>query len=75
MFQVELDEAKTKLLDLINAAISGEEVFIFKNKDSIVQLVPVEKQPRNPQFGSAQGLLEIADDFDEPLADFADYMS
>ena len=33
--------------------------------------VPPEKQP---QFGSASGLIKISDDFDEPLEDFVDYM-
>ncbi len=28
-----------------------------------------------PQFGSARGLIEIADDFDAPLADFQEYMA
>ncbi|HEY6330539.1 MAG TPA: DUF2281 domain-containing protein [Blastocatellia bacterium] len=27
-----------------------------------------------PRFGSAKGLLVIADDFDEPLAEFEEYM-
>ena len=31
---------------------------------------PVVKQTRNRQFGSAKGMVKIADDFDEPLADF-----
>ena len=74
MFQVELDEAKVRLLDLINAAISGEEVFIVKGNKSIVQLVPVEKVQRQPQFGSAKGLIEITDDFDAPFGDFGPYM-
>ena len=26
------------------------------------------------QFGSAKGMVKIADDFDEPLADFREYM-
>lgn len=27
-----------------------------------------------PEFGSAKGLIKMADDFDEPLEDFADYV-
>ena len=27
-----------------------------------------------PQFGSAKGQITVSDDFDEPLADFNDYM-
>ena len=36
---------------------------------------PVVKQTRKcRQFGSAKGMVKIADDFDEPLADFQEYM-
>jgi antitoxin (DNA-binding transcriptional repressor) of toxin-antitoxin stability system len=74
MYQVSLDEAKTRLLDLIEAAIKGENVYIFKEDRQMVQLVPVEPPKRRPQFGSAKGLIVMADDFDAPLADFNEYM-
>jgi antitoxin (DNA-binding transcriptional repressor) of toxin-antitoxin stability system len=74
MHQVKLDEAKTRLLDLIEAAIRGEDVFILKDDQQTVQLVPVELPERRPHFGSAKGLIVIADDFDAPLADFNEYM-
>jgi hypothetical protein len=35
--------------------------------------VPVTRQKLSPVFGSAKGLFKIADDFDAPLDDFADY--
>jgi len=79
MQQVKLDDAQIRLPDLIEAAIEGEEVFIVKDDRQTVQLVPVElperrrfsvdKNRRSPQFGSARGLIAIADDFDAPLAD------
>ncbi len=28
-----------------------------------------------PKFGSAKGMIQIADDFDDPLPDFEEYMS
>ena len=39
----------------------------------------IEKSVRNPQkiprkFGSAKGKIRMSEDFDEPLADFKDYM-
>lgn len=73
MYQVSLAEATKRLRDLINAAISGEAVFI-KNDHQVVQLVPVEPSQRRPQFGSAKGLITMADDFDAPLMDFEEYM-
>jgi len=74
MYQVKLDEAKVRLPDLIEAAVRGEGVFILKDDHRVVQLVPVELLKRHPQFGSAQGLVVMAEDFDAPLADFSEYM-
>lgn len=74
MVQVNAEEAKTKLLDLIASAIEGETVLITQDGRQTVQLVPVESVERRPQFGSAKGLIHMADDFDAPLEDFKDYM-
>ena len=75
MHQVSLDEAQKRLLDLVDAALQGKEVFILKQDERVVQIVPVHPPRRRPQFGSAKGLIEIADDFDAPLQDFAEYTS
>ena len=74
MYQVKLEEAKSRLLTLINAAIKGEKVLIWIDDHQAVQIVPIEPPKRRPQFGSAKGLIEMADDFDAPLQDFAEYM-
>lgn len=74
MYEVGLEEAKAKLVDLVEAALRGEEVFIVTNTKLVVQLIPVKKKKRRPQFGSARGLIHMADDFDAPLEDFAEYM-
>ena len=74
MQQVTLNEAIAQLPELIKAAARGEEVLISENGD-VVQLVPVAatKQPR--KAGSAKGMIVyMADDFDAPLEDFAEYM-
>lgn len=74
MQQVKLDEAAAQLAALIDAAIRGEVVFITTDNQETVQLVLV-KQARPPRrFGSAKGLIEMADDFDAPLDDFREYM-
>ncbi len=70
MQQVNLAEAATQLPDLFNAAVSGEEIFIIKNSQQAVQLMPVELPQRHPEFGSARGLIVMADDYDAPLEDF-----
>jgi antitoxin (DNA-binding transcriptional repressor) of toxin-antitoxin stability system len=74
MQQVSVEEAKTTLPDLIDAAVSGDDVVITKDEQHIVKLVPVTRVKAVPQFGSAKGLITIADDFDEPLDDLRQYM-
>lgn len=74
MQQFKLEEAKLRLLDLIEAAVRGEEIFILTEDQPVVRLVPVDPSPRRPQFGSAAGLITIADDFDAPLEEFSEYM-
>ena len=74
IYQITLDEAKLRLLDLIEAALKGDEVFILKDEQQAIQLIPVEPPKRHPKYGSAKGLVTIADDFDAPLEDFGEYM-
>ncbi len=74
MQTVTLDQAKTHLSDLIEAAAAGEEVFITTAEDLAVQLVPRVVKKRKRQFGSAKGLISMAPGFDEPLQDFTEYM-
>lgn len=74
MQQVSVDEAKTRLTDLIDAALKGESVSITIDDQQAVQLVPVPCQRRGGQFGSAKGQIWMSDDFDAPLEDFKEYM-
>lgn len=73
MVQVSLEEAKLSLIDLINAVLKGETVFIVKDRQAVVQLVPAIP-PARRQFGSAKGLIAMAENFDAPLPDFNAYM-
>jgi prevent-host-death family protein len=74
MHQVDIEEAKTHLPDLIETAIRGIEVVITKDNRPIVKLVPLTPSKPHPRFGSAAGLITMSDDFDAPLEDFKDYM-
>jgi len=53
------------------AKLRGERV---KDQEYKVKLVSVKKNQRHPQFGSAKGLITMADDFDAPLENFKEYM-
>ena len=71
MHQINIAEASKNLPELIEAAISGEEIVITKDDQPVVKLVAFK---HNRRAGSAKGLVTISDDFDEPLEDFKDYM-
>jgi len=72
MHQVSIEEARITLPDLIEAAV-GDEVLIAKDDQNIVKLVPVSGTKQVPQFGSAKGLITMAEDFDAPLEEFDEY--
>jgi prevent-host-death family protein len=74
MHQVNIEEAKDQLTDLIDAAVKGEEIVITKDDTHSVKLVPLKKTKPRPQFGVGKGLIAMSDDFDEPLKDFEEYM-
>ncbi len=70
---VNYDDLKAKIMDMIEAAMRGDKVVITKNGKQIIQLVPM-KTTRKPKFGSAKGKIKLAPDFNAPLADFNEYM-
>ena len=74
MHQVNVEEAKTNLPELIDAAVNGEEVVIAKDGKHLVKLVPIPRTKIRPQFGSAEGLITMSEDFDESLEEFEEYM-
>ncbi len=74
MQQITMKEASQHLVDLIEAALKGEEIIIMKDNQSAVKLIPVLPIKQRRQPSSAKGMVTIADDFDEPLEDFKEYM-
>lgn len=76
MHQIDITDASKELAAWIEVAISGEEVVIMKNNQPAVKLVSLttEPQKKTRKAGSAKGLIWMADDFDEPLEDFREYM-
>jgi len=67
MQQIELQKAEGKLAELIGMAAVGEEVIITRADGLAFKIVPVIPNKTYPKFGSAKGLIEMPDDFDEPL--------
>jgi antitoxin (DNA-binding transcriptional repressor) of toxin-antitoxin stability system len=72
MAAVTIAEALTRLADLINQA--AKRTVVIVSGDRAVRLTPV-RVPKHVarRFGSAAGRVHMAANFDEPLADFAEY--
>jgi len=64
-----IQEAKTLLLELINLAEEGEDVFIVRENLPKVKLVVIDEQPKKRVFGQHRGKIWISPDFDDPLPD------
>lgn len=63
--KVSVYEAKSKLSQMINRALEGEEVVITRNGKNTVKLVPVPS--KNSWVGKYEGQIKIDDSFFEPL--------
>ena len=66
MTQVNVQEAKTRLSDLLVRSERGEEIIIARAGRPVARLVPVVQMPPR-WFGVMQ--LDVPDDFDEPLTE------
>ncbi len=51
-----------------------EAIIITKQGLPIAKIVGISKKKKQREFGSAKGLIKMADDFDAPLEDFKEYM-
>jgi prevent-host-death family protein len=71
MHRVDLREAEGRLAELIAEAADGEDVVITRSDGASFKIVPVARS--RPKFGSARGLVEMSEDFDEPIEDFEAY--
>ena len=75
MSQVTVHEAKTHLSRLIRESLRGEEVIISRGNQPLVKLVPIVPNSETRRLGGCKDLIvEMADDFDEALLDFEEYM-
>lgn len=72
MATYKIHEAKAHFSEMIEKALSGEEVIIAKGNHPVVRITPL-RQGKKRRTGSAKGQLSLAADFDAPLVDFDDY--
>jgi prevent-host-death family protein len=74
MTQIALVEAQQRLIELVEAVSRGEEFVITLEGKPVAKVSAAGESQSARRFGSARGKVEIADDFNAPLNDFADYM-
>ncbi|NQZ87315.1 MAG: type II toxin-antitoxin system Phd/YefM family antitoxin [Colwellia sp.] len=61
--QTNMHEAKSKLSQLVEAAVHGEEVIIAKSGKPVVRLVPCQPRKKR-EFGQLKGKVKMYSDFD-----------
>lgn len=73
MTTVNIHEAKAQLSNLIERVLAGEEVVIARRNVPLVRLVSLASTQATERLGWAEGMGELAPDFDAPLDDFEGY--
>jgi antitoxin (DNA-binding transcriptional repressor) of toxin-antitoxin stability system len=75
MIHVTLSEAQQQLPDLLTKAAEGQEIEISDNGRTFRLIANPPRPPRTgtPKAGSCKGLIEMGDDFDEPLEELREY--
>jgi prevent-host-death family protein len=77
MSVVTIEDAKTRLGELIEHLRPGEEIIITRDKEPVARLIAESKATEKAvrKLGTLQGtVLYMAPDFDAPLNDFKEYM-
>lgn len=73
MQTITLEEAQSRLGEIIDKLSSGEEVVITRDNHRVARLIG-EKKPPRPRPGLGKGMITIVAEDDEHLKDFAEYM-
>ena len=66
-------QAKARFSELVDKALTGEEVIIARDHKPLLQLTPLRDHSQPLKPGSARGRIWMAEDFDAPLDDFREY--
>jgi antitoxin (DNA-binding transcriptional repressor) of toxin-antitoxin stability system len=74
MCSVTLEEAQSRLPQLLGQLQPGEEIIITDQGRPLAQLKKAERTSWPCRAGSARGKIRLAPDFDAPLEEFKEYM-
>jgi len=67
METVNIYEAKTRLSQLVDKAVAGEDVVLSRNGKPLVRITRLREGKRRVKFGVLKGQLKVPADFDTPL--------
>jgi prevent-host-death family protein len=67
METVNIYEAKTRLSQLVDKAVAGEDVVVSRNGKPLVRITRLDSSKRPIRFGVLKGKVRIGKDFDAPL--------
>ena len=68
---VDVDEAKTRLPELVSSVETGAEIILTKDNTPVARLVPLAVAAMNRVAGLHAGSSWMSPDFNEPLPDNA----
>ena len=75
MYQITIEEAATRLPELIHQIEAGEEIQIMRDAVQVARLVPPQPERPRARRGSMKGrLLYMAPDFDATPEEFEEYI-
>ena len=69
--EFKLAHVKARFSEIVQKAMLGETIVVTKENRPVVKITAIKPVTRTP--GTGKGIW-MAPDFDEPLADFAEYM-
>jgi len=70
---VDFAQAEASFAELLGRVQAGEEVIVTRANVPVARITPATPRNNRRRFGAAKNLFRVAVDFDEPLADFAQY--
>ena len=71
---VTLQEAQSRLPELIHDLIPGDVLVIVENNQPVARLARSSRRPDGRARRGAPGKIRMAPDFDAPLEEFKEYM-
>lgn len=79
MLTVTLQEAQSKLAELVRGLSPGQELLITEDDRPVARLIPTPPEPPAPprkerKLGTLRGTVLSMEHFDDPLEEFEEYM-